>query len=187
MEPIFENKVIRTEAVDREFFSHVHNSRVLWTDAVIFLGLLFFGLYELYKGHLGEPGGYVSAAIALVFCVLFAAITVWQQRRLPVRERRRLEKLYGTAELENHVAFFEFEYRLTCAQTHADVTVRYNEVAKIILTRSLILLVRHNGATTILDPDGFSGASEAEFLPFLLEKCPAAKVRSRRKAAEQED
>jgi hypothetical protein len=112
-----------TEAIDREFYANVRNSRATATEAVILSGLFCFGVYELYKGVIGAPGGYSAAVTCFVCCVLFALFLLWQNRTMAARERRRTEKRYGTAELENHTQFFAYEYRLCCEKSRVDVTI----------------------------------------------------------------
>jgi hypothetical protein len=180
MEPIFENTTVRTEAIDREFYANVRNSRATATEAVILSGLFCFGVYELYKGVIGAPGGYSAAVTCFVCCVLFALFLLWQNRTMAARERRRTEKRYGTAELENHTQFFAYEYRLCCEKSRVDVTIRYSDIARILHTEHTILLIRQNGTATILSRDGFTPGGAEAFTAFLAEKCPAARVRDKR-------
>lgn len=180
MEPLFENTTVRTEAIDKEFCRYVkdlNNYTLIGFTVVVLLG--FLG-YCVVKAISGTPFMWWLSLIVFLVLLLCVGYFLLQDSRAYKRERKELKKNFGTAELENHVSFFEHEYHLTCAQTRADTTVRYSDIAKITRTPSLLLLTRYNKATTILDRAGFTGRQEAEALAFLQDACAGAVYKDRR-------
>lgn len=179
MEPLFENATVRTEAIDKEFFRYVKDVNNYSVPAFTMLVVLGFLIYCIVKAVEGEPGMGWLIVIFIALLLLSLGGFLLQDSRLYKRERKEMRKNFGTADLENRVSFFENEYRLTCEQTNADVTVRYSDITKITRTPSLLLLTRLNKATTILDRTGFTGRQEDDALAFLQEACVGAKFKDR--------
>lgn len=179
MEPLFENDTVRTEAVDREFFRYVKVPKNFLVPGLLALALLGFIGYCLINAFSGATPMYYLALLFFVLLLCLAGVTWFQDSRLYKKERKEILRSFGTADLENHIVFYESEYHLTCKQTNVDVTVRYSDIAKITRTPSLFLLTRINHATTILARDGFSGRQEDDVLAFLLDVCAGAKYKDR--------
>lgn len=177
MEPLFENTTVRTEKLDKEFCRYIKDINSYAVAIFAALVLLGFIGYCAVKALLGTPSMGWLCLIFGVVLVLCMGYFFLQDSRTYKRSRKQTEKFFGTADLCNRVSFFENEYRLTCEQTNADVSVRYSDIAKITLTPSLLLLTRYNKATTILDREGFTGKAEEEAFSFLLDACPGAKFK----------
>ncbi|MCQ2418426.1 MAG: hypothetical protein MJ085_01455 [Clostridia bacterium] len=179
MEPLFENTTVRTEKIDREFCRYVKDPNNYTVPVLTVLVSLGFLIYSITLAARKEPGViWLVGLLAVIF--LFSVWYLFRvDSRLYLRERKELKKNFGTADLENRVSFFETEYHLTCAQTRADVTVRYSDIAKITRTPSLLLLTRYNKATTILARAGFCGQQEEDVLAFLQDACAGAAYKDR--------
>lgn len=179
MEPLFENTTVRTEAIDKEFCRYVKDVNNYTVPVLTVLVSLGFLIYSITLAARKERGVLFLVGLLAVIFLFSVWYLIRLDRRLYLRERKELKKNFGTADLENHVSFFETEYHLTCAQTRADVTVRYSDIAKITRTPSLLLLTRYNKATTILDRSAFTGRQEEDALDFLLDACAGAAFKDR--------
>lgn len=144
-----------------EFYRRVWKKRWIWIS--IYLAAGFWGLLLYWENQ---------RTIWMIYGCLMILYAVWisfrprQQARKTFKENLAFE---GGEKLGSTTKFGDV---IVDESVRQSVTVPYDKVEKIHITKELILLVDVRKAVLILDKNGFTKGTFEEFLPFIQEKCP---------------
>jgi len=168
MDPLFSNKCTYTKEVFREALFG-YNKRKSTVSIVVLSIVILLTIYQII----------FYAGTSDIFLALFLlGLSVLTYVILPIFQANLSYK--RTIELHHEpitalTVFFDDHFVSTAQPSNATITVKYDQVKRVISTKQLYLLVIRLQLFYIIDKNGFDKINMLEFEKFLREKAPKAK------------
>lgn len=158
MEPLFTNKSKYTKQNLIEA-GRGTSSRKFPTIFFACMGLLIFfcGLFL---------GDYVFCLIGVLFCIFYPLFSFWAVRYSAANRYQQLQQLYH-GEAESITSFYEDRLSVHYMQGGSDVTIAYQQIAKVFETKNLFFLMLSTRIGFLLEKRGFEGTTADEFGRFI--------------------
>ena len=161
MEAQFEVKTSMDQKLWVDFYRIIWRKR-LWWIAIIMTLAVFFGFFRYML--IGDPKWW--------YICYFTAYSVWLYFRpwLAARKAVKLEKKFDAP--EENCAITKFSDAVYDESKNHSAVVPFDKFEKIHIGKYVILMEDVRKTAIILDKNGFTKGTLAEFLPYIQEKCP---------------
>lgn len=170
MEPLFTNKCTYTKEVFREALFG-YNKRKSTVSIVVLSIVILLTIYQIifYAGTSDISLALFLLGLSVLTYVLFPIIQANLSYKRSIEMHHELIKALTT--------FYEDHFVSTAQPSNATITVKYDQMKRVIATRQLYLIVIRWQLFYIIDKNGFDKINMLEFEKFLREKAPKAKFR----------
>jgi len=168
MEPLFANKCIYTKDVFREsLFGYNKRKKALTFIILAFLIIVILIQLLLYS----VSSEIYLALFTIVLSALVFIVLPIIQANLSYKRSIELHQEPITA----LTTFYDDHFVSTAQPSNATITVKYDQVKRVIATKQLYLLVIRLQLFYIIDKNGFEKINMVEFEKFIKENAPKAK------------
>ena len=148
-----------------EYFQYIWRKRMIWFWILVFTGSAGILLNLLTK----ETIAVIKYCVAIAYAI-FLYFRPWMAAAKVMKDKQRF---YETDAVSSVTKFGDVILDETKRQTS---TVPYDKIAEIFISKNVIVLEDITKADLIMDKSNFTKGNFEEFLKFIQEKCPQAKV-----------
>ena len=148
-----------------EYYRYIWRKRIIWVVvyAVSVLLALFMAL------AINETKWCIYGIVLL----LYGSWLYFRPWMVAAKQIKREMEFDGTQTVQSKTKFGDVIYDETRNQT---ATTYYDKIRKVYIGKYVILLEDARKSCYILDKNGFTSGNFEEFVPFIQEKCPQAKI-----------
>lgn len=171
MEIQFENKMTYSRDIYNEFARRTMGSSIIILPIIGVVGLAstFFAIF-LSDSFEIDPRAFLGIGF-LVFLIVWPLLAY---RLIPGKRYNQLLVVHGGV----WGATTDFSENIHIHATNgADSTFAFGQITKIIESKHLIILMIRRLACILVDKDGFTIGSCADFKNYIREKCPKARCK----------